>query len=178
MKHDLISMIHNPYQRGFTIVELIVTTFVFSVISIIVATNFVDILRLQRRGFGAQAIQEETLFAVDMMTREIRVSQIKSPNDSGCNATSLSIDHPVNGPIVYFANGGLISKTVGGTTFPITSSKVNFSRLNFCIRGSGIDGEQPRVTIITSVRPRNGEDLQFDIQTSVSSRDMREELLK
>jgi len=164
-------------QRGFGIVELIVATFVFSIMSVIVATNFVDVLDLQRRGFAAQAIQEEILFATEMMTREIRVSQIQSPDDLGCNLTTLSIGHPINGPIVYSVSGGIINKTVGGNTFSITSSKVNFSRLNFCVRGSGVDDEQPRVTIIASVRPTGGEDLQFDIQTSISSRDLREELL-
>ncbi|MBI2674227.1 MAG: hypothetical protein HYX22_00615 [Candidatus Yanofskybacteria bacterium] len=164
-------------ERGFGIVELITATFVFSMMSIVVATNFVDVLNLQRRGFAAQVIQEEILFAVEMMTREIRVSQIQSPDDLNCATTSLSIDHPINGPTVYSVGNGVISKTVGGNTFSITSSKVNFSRLNFCIRGSGVDDEQPRVTIVTSVQPTDGTDLRFDIQTGVSSRDLREELL-
>jgi len=163
-------------MAGFGVVELIVTTFVFSIMSIIVAINFVDILDLQRKGFAAQVIQEEILFAAEMMAKEIRVSQIQSPNDFNCNTTILNIDHPVNGPTVYSVSNGVINKTVGGNTSPITSSKVNFSRLNFCIRGSGADNEQPRVTIIASIRPTNGENLQFDMQTSVSSRDLREEL--
>src|SRR3989338_8124547 len=120
----------------------------FGIVSIIVATNFVDVLGLQRRGFAAQVIQEEILFATEMMAREIRVSQVQSPDDLGCGLTSLSIDHPINGLIVYSISNGVISKTVGGNTFSITSSKVNFSRLNFCVRGSGVDDEQPRVTVI------------------------------
>lgn len=165
-------------QKGFSIVEVITATFIFSIISIIVSTNFVDIMRLQRRGFGAQKIQEEALFAVESMAREIRVSQIQSPDDINCNLTSLIIDHPINGPTTYSVSSGIISKTVGGDTFPITSSKINFSRLNFCIRGAGIDDEQPRVTIVASVRTASGiEGLQFDIQTTISSRDLREEFL-
>lgn len=165
-------------ERGFGIVELIVTTFVFSLISIIVATNFVDVLDLQRRGFAAQLIQEETLFAFETMAREIRVSQIQSPDDLNCNTASLTIDHPVNGPTVYSVINGVVNKTVGGNTFPITSSKVNLTRLSFCINGSGIDNKQPRVTIIVSVRSAAEiNNLQFDVQTTVSSRDLREELL-
>ena len=165
-------------QRGFGLVEVIIATFVFSIISIIVITNFVDILDLQRRGFAAQKIQEEALFAVESMAREIRVSQIQGPDDLNCSTTTLNINHPVNGPMVYSVSGGMVSKTVGGNTFPITSAKINFSRLNFCIRGSGVDDEQPRVTIVASVQTANGQDgLQFDIQTSASSRDLREELL-
>ena len=166
------------YNAGFGIVEVIVATFVFSLISIIVISGFVDTLRLQRRGFAAQVIQEETLSAFESMTREIRVSQIQSPDDSNCTLTSLNIDHPVSGAIVYSVSNGIINKTVGGNTFPVTSSKVNFVRLNFCIRGSGIDDEQPRITIIASVQTASGVDgLRFDTQTTVSSRDVREEFL-
>ena len=165
-------------QAGFGVVELLVATFVFSMITIIVATNFVDILNLQRRGFGAQKIQEEALFAIETMAREIRVSQVQSPDDLNCTLTSLIIDHPINGPTTYSVIGGVISKTVGGSTFPITSTKVNFSRLNFCVRGAGIDDEQPRVTIVASVKTASGQEgLQFDIQTTISSRDLREEFL-
>ncbi|MBI4158603.1 MAG: hypothetical protein HY505_03250 [Candidatus Yanofskybacteria bacterium] len=164
-------------QRGFGIVEIIVATFVFSIMTTIIATNFVDVLDLQRRGFAAQIIQEEILFAAEMMTREIRVSQIQSSDDLECATTSLTIDHPVNGSIIYSVGNGVINKTISGNTFPITSTKINFARLNFCVRGSGVDNEQPRVTIIASVQPTDGTDLRFDIQTSVSSRDLREEFL-
>lgn len=169
--------IERSNEKGFGIVELIVTTFVFSLISIIVATNFVDVLDLQRRGFSAQLIQEEALFAFETMAREIRVSQIQSPDDPNCNTASLTINHPVNGSTVYSVSNSIVNKTVGGNTFPITSSRVNFIRLGFCIRGSGVDNEQPRVTIIASVRTtEETNNLQFDIQTTVSSRDLREEL--
>ena len=165
-------------EGGFGMVELITAAFVFSIISIIVATNFVNVLNLQRRGFGAQKIQEETLFALESMAREIRVSQIQSPDDLGCNLTSLTMDHPISGSVRYSVSVGIINKTVGGNTFPITSAKINFTRLNFCVRGSGIDDEQPRVTIVASVQTASGrEGLRFDIQTTISSRDVREEFL-
>src|SRR3989344_1300053 len=165
-------------QSGFGIVEVIVSTLVFSIILTIVATNFVDILGLQRRGFAAQIIQEEELFALESMTREIRVSQIQSPDDLNCTLTSLTIDHPINGLTVYSTSNGVINKTVGGNTFPITSSKISFSRLNFCVRGAGVDDEQPRITIVASIQTAGGQDgLKFDIQTTVSSRDLREEFL-
>ena len=146
--------------------------------SIIVATNFVDVLNLQRRSFATQTIQEEALFALESMTREIRVSQVQGPDSTDCSLTTLAINHPVSGSITYSVNNGVINKTVGGNTFPITSSKVNFSRLNFCVNGTGADDKQPRATIVTSVKMASGQNnLQFDIQTTVSSRDTSEELL-
>ena len=165
-------------ERGFSLVEVLITAFVFSIIMIIVATNLVDLLDLQRRGFAAQIIQEETLFAIESMSREIRVSDIQGSNDTNCGLTSITINHPVNGLTVYSVSNGIINKTVGGNTFPITSSKINFLRLNFCVKGVGIDNEQPRVAVIASVQTADGQDgLRFDIQTTISSRDLREEFL-
>lgn len=165
-------------QSGFSIVEVLITTFVFSIMSLIVAGNFVNILGLQRRGVAAQILQEESLFAIETMAREIRVSQITSSDDPNCNLTSLIINHPINGSTTYSASGGVISKTVGGSTFSITSSKISFSRLNFCVVGSGVDDKQPRIAVIASVKTAGGQDgLRFDIQTTISSRDVREEFL-
>jgi prepilin-type N-terminal cleavage/methylation domain-containing protein len=164
-------------ERGFTVVEVVISIFIFSIITMIVSGNFVDVLKLQKRGFSAQMIQEETLFVFEMMAREIRVSQIQSPNDLSCNTTNLVITHPINGITNFFLSNGVVNKTVGGTTFPLTSSKVTFTRLSFCIIGSGVDNFQPRITIIASVRPSNDYNLQFDVQTTVSSRDLREELI-
>ncbi|MEK7138765.1 MAG: prepilin-type N-terminal cleavage/methylation domain-containing protein [Patescibacteria group bacterium] len=175
-KYRNIEILKN--QKGFTLVETIVTTFVFSVMSIIVATNFVDILGLQRRSFDAQLIQEESLFAIESMAREIRVSQVQGSDSTNCSLTTLTITHPVNGSITYSVNNGIINKTTGGNTFPITSSKANFSRLNFCVNGTGVNDTQPRATIIASVKTANSQNgLQFDIQTTISSRDTSEELL-
>lgn len=163
-------------QRGFSIIEVLVATFVFSIILVIVSTNFVDIMKLQRRGFSAQVIQEEVLFAVESMAREIRVSQIQSPDDINCSLTSLTMLHPVSGSITYSINNGVLSKTADGTTYSVTSTKINLARFNFCIRGSGVDGEQPRVTIIASVQTANNQEgLKIDLQTTISSRDMSEE---
>ena len=173
----LLNLKRLGHQKGFTLIEVLITSFVFSIIILAVGGLFVQVIGNERRAFAAQKIQDNGLYIMELLAREIRVSQIKSLDNLMCNLTSLTISHPINGLTVYTVSGGLISKTVGGSTFSITSSKVNFSRLNFCVMGSGIDNEQPRVVIIASVRPADGEDSQFDIQTSVSSRDLSEELI-
>lgn len=164
-------MIKHTSQSGFTIVELLITSFVFSILAIGVTIIFIQILQVQSRAVAGQKIQENGLFIMELMSREIRVSQIQD-QDSACALTSLTIVHPVNGTITYSLNNGILQRTEAGTTTDLSSSAVLFSRLNFCVMGSGpSDDEQARVTILASVRNQTGrETLTFNLQTTVASR--------
>jgi len=166
-------------ERGFGIVELLVSMFVFSIIVTSVGVIFTQILALQRRGAGAQKVQENTLYALELMAREIRVSSITNQDNGNCNAPTLAITHPVNGIVNYSLSGGQIRRTAGGIETFITSKEVNYTRLNFCIFGSTVvggngDNQQARVTIITQTSGRYTaprDTVTFDLQTTVVSRD-------
>src|ERR1035437_9313235 len=163
-------------QAGFTIVEVLVSALVFSIIAIVVTGLFVQILAMERRAFASQKIQENGLFIMELMSREIRVSQIQGP-DSDCNATSLTIVHPINGTVTYSLNNGILERTSvengANITTDLSSSAVVFSRLNFCIMGSGVDGQQARVAILASIQNKIGpEILTTSLETTVSSRDV------
>ncbi|MBX4211377.1 MAG: prepilin-type N-terminal cleavage/methylation domain-containing protein [Candidatus Yanofskybacteria bacterium] len=168
-------------QGGFTVIEMITAVFVFSVIMVATGTAFVHTLGLQRRGFGAQKVQENTLFVLETMAREIRVSTIQTP-DSNCGLGAqavLTINHPVNGIVQYSINaGGAITRTVGGVTTIISGQDVTFINPQFCVRGSGIDDKQVRVTIVATVEniSTSGRDkVSVPIQTTVSSREVATE---
>lgn len=170
-------------QRGFTIIEVIVTAFVFSIIVIEIGSVFVQLLSVERRGFSSQKIQENAMFVLETMAREIRVSRIINQDDDPdhpCTKIILQMEHPVNGNITYTINNGVVKRTIGGTpsvTTSISSSDVNFTRLNFCVDGSGSnDGKQTRVAILASIQNRTGKDIiQFDLETTVTSRDVSSE---
>ncbi len=162
-------------QKGFTLIEVLVTAFVFSIIVVIVMGIFTNLLGNQRRAMASQKIQEDGLFIMELMSREIRVSQIQNQDSSGCALTALTITHPVNGTVAYtLNNSGVLERTAGGVTTAISSSEVKFSKLNFCVLGSGApDLQQARVTILASVQNKTGkETLTTNLQTTVTSRDV------
>lgn len=167
-------------EKGFTIVEVLVASFVFSIIAIGISSIFIGILQNERRAFAAQKIEENAMFVLEMMARDIRVSKIENQEDLNCGLTVLTIAHPVKGTVVYDLNAGIVRKTEGGTTVDISSSAINFTRMNFCVRGSGVtDQKQTVVTIISSIQNRTGkETIKFDVQTSVSSRSVETEFLQ
>ncbi|OGN27387.1 MAG: hypothetical protein A2941_00885 [Candidatus Yanofskybacteria bacterium RIFCSPLOWO2_01_FULL_49_17] len=158
--------------------EVLVTSLVFSIMTVAVSGIFIQIINDERRAFAAQAIQENGQFIMELMSREIRVSKVQDQDSSNCTATTLTIVHPVNGAVTYsLTAGGVLQRAVGGVTTDLSASTVSFSRLNFCVTGSGTsDNKQPRVAILTSMRNKSGKQIiTFDFQTTVSSRDVQSE---
>ena len=169
-------------SAGFTLVEVLVATLVFSIIAMAVSTFFTRSLGLQRRGIGAQKVQENALFTLELMAREIRVSMFQSVQDApACDRTTLTIVHPVNGTVTYAfdALNQAITRNAGGVTTNLTSGDVNVTRLRFCVKGSGVDGYQARVGIVANFQSDVAgiqDRVDVDVQTSVSLRDLATEL--
>ncbi len=166
-------------NQGFTIIETLIAVFVFSVIMIAVGGIFTQVLSLQRRGAGAQKVQEDTMYALELMAREIRVSMIPSAESLDCSAVGLFVIHPVEGAITYTLVGQQIQRNANGVVGFITSSETAISRLNFCVQGTnsvagGGDGKQTRVTILMGAVDRDSMNssnpITFDLQTTVTSR--------
>lgn len=165
-------------QRGFTLIEMLVTIFLFSMIATIGTSGFVRGLELFRRTGAAYRVQDNALYVLEIMTREIRYSILQGAADTDCTSTfisSLTINHPVNGTVTYTLANGVVRRTVGGKTAALSGSDVNFEKLFFCISGSApADNRQVRVTILAQVRDvATGTQSQvFNIQTTVALRDV------
>ncbi len=158
---------------GFTTVELLVTLLVFSISAILIAGILARALNLNRRFSVTQTIQENALFVLEYMAREIRVSSIVNQN-SNCTATSLNLDHPTNGSVSYALSNGTVVRTVGGRAGNLNSDTVEFSRLVYCISGSALGDNLPtRVTIVATIRDRSANPLaSVNLQTTIDSRDL------
>jgi prepilin-type N-terminal cleavage/methylation domain-containing protein len=171
-------MKNTNHQAGFTIIEVLVSTFVFSIIAVAISGIFVQLLALEQRSFASQKIQENGLFIMELMSREIRVSQIQNQDSTNCSATALTITHPVNGAVTYSLSGGVLQRTASGVVTDLSSSAVAFSRLNFCVLGSSPnDQQQARVAILASIQNKTGKViLTASLETTVSSRDVSDEI--
>lgn len=165
-------------EKGFTVVEVLVTSLIFSIIAITVSAIFIQIISLERRAFSIQKIQDNSLLVLEEMSRDVRVSRISDQESLNCTATSITMVHPLKGTVVYQLVGGVIQKSEGGGGYvDISSSDVNFTRMNFCISGSLVnDNKSPRVTVVTTIKNRTGREvLQIDLQTTLTSRNVLDE---
>ena len=165
-------------QAGFTIVEVLVTSLIFSIIAIILSAIFIKIINIERRGFAVQKIQDNALLVLEEMSRDMRVSRISDQESSNCTATTITLTHPIKGTVVYRTSSGIVQRSVGGGSYvDVSGSNVNFTRMNFCILGSLTnDNQSPRVSIVTSVQNRTGKEiLQINLQTTTTSRNFVDE---
>lgn len=164
---------------GFTLIELIIVIALSAGVFAVATGVFVQALKIQRRAFFIQKVQENIGFALESMAKEIRVSNIVTPDSANCPASppaTLSIIHPVNGNIDYFLSGPDLHRRLSGsgvdTVLNSVGTRVN--RLGFCVSGNASnDNAQPRVTILLTVSngfPNPSDFIVLDMQTTVSQR--------
>ncbi len=167
------------YTNGFTLVETIITVFIFVIIVTVVIGSFVYALNLQRRGFNIQQVEENANFIFESMTKEIRVSTINTA-DINCPisfpSACISINHPIDGTVVYSISGTNLLKTINGLQTTLNSNTIQFASLNFYISGTiNPDQKQPRVTILATIKSTNtNQQATINIETTVSQRSLQE----
>ena len=160
-------------------IELIIVISLAAGVFALAAGVFVQTLKIQRRAFFIQKVQENISFALESMAKEIRVSTMATPNTVNCPASpsgTLSITHPVNGNIDYFLSGTDLHRRLSGSGIDTVLNSVGtqINRLGFCISGNATnDNLQPRVTILITVSngsPNPDSFISIDMQTTVSQR--------
>ena len=165
-------------KTGFTLLELVVAMFVFSVLMVLAGGTFASALNLQRRAFNIKKVEENGRFVLELMTRELRVANPINTADNNCpalGASFISFQHPVNGAIQYSLNGTQIQRQVNGVDTMISNPDVEATRLVFCITGNTVsDDRQPKVTIILSLKSGGSaeQSVSIDLQTTVSQRSL------
>ena len=163
-------------NKGFTLIELIVAFFVFSVLVVLAGGSFVSALNLQRRALNIKKVEENGRFISELMARELRVANPINTGDANCpdsGSSTISFQHPVNGSIEYSLSGSQVHRRVGGADTIISNPDIEVSRLTFCISGNAAgDDRQPRVTVLLGLKtPGAAPDVAtIDLQTTVSQR--------
>ena len=179
LKTDCLRQLyHRSLSAGFTLVEFLVTMFVFSIMALTTTAIFVRTMDIERRSFSAQRIQENALAVLELMAKEIRVGTVQGP-DSNClaNTLNMTVYDPSATAVTYQLNTtlGIVERVYGGVTYLVSSNDVIFNSLMFCIQNSSIDDASTRVTILASISNRIGQISTVKLQTTVTSRDIIDE---
>lgn len=156
-------------NKGFTLVELLVALAAFGLIVIAMTGATSSIIKSQRKAFALQSIQESTRYALESMSKEIRMSVINSGDSGGSKVDILNITNSDNQTFDYqFDN---INKKLMRWGQDISPANIDLTG-GFYIRKSSFP-ERSLVTIIIKVESqglRIEEQAEIDLQNTISSR--------
>ncbi len=165
-------------QKGFTLVEMIVAIFVFSVVMVISTGALVSIIGANRKAQSVKSVMNNVAFSLDSMTRALRVGTdydcgVSLCERDGSNALTFT---DVDGRVVQYrlnTSTNQIERDIDGGGFQaLTAPEVTVDRLMFYVDGVDADG-QPRVLIVVGGRAGVGKsETVFNIQTLVSQRSL------
>ena len=166
----------NMKQRGFTLIELMVSVAIFAVVMVISLGALLSIATADRKAETVSSVMNNLNFAVESMTRTIRTGYdyhcgTVDGGDCSSGGTLFKFTSQGGAETVYAfdssalcqqsgaVQGCIVRSTDGGTTYaPITAPEVIItnvtsggSGLTFYLRGSSLgstgDNTQPNVVI-------------------------------
>ena len=151
-------------QRGFTLIELIVSVAIFAIVMTAVAAAYLNLINIDRQTRGTNDLVNNLSFGLDSMSRAIRTgTQYQCGGYGGTNCalspsstfTFMDSETPSH-QITYLLSGGQIGECNTLTTGPgcsaatatfFTDSRITVTSLEFYVSGVGTgDTSQPRVT--------------------------------
>jgi len=172
-------------QKGFTLVELIVTITVFLIIFETVIGIFIAGIRQQRISLETQLLSlDQITFSLEFMSRNLRMAN-KELNQGCLSSRGLNYEITHNGSGVKFINtldndecqefflenGQLKYKKGNQDALPMTSSKLTVSSLKFnLIGGDQSDEIQPRLTFVLEFSSKSPNIPKTKFQTTISQR--------
>ncbi len=155
-------------KKGFTLIEVLVATTVFSLVIVTAVGLLTAVIRNQRKSIAIQSVQDNGIYLIGFMAKEIRMSEINNSDTIGIGDTTLNITHP-SGNITYTFTGTQILRN----SEPINSDEVNVGGKFYIDGKTGGDDEQPRVTIVMKVETTGAkveEQSEINLQTTLTQR--------
>lgn len=171
-------------QKGFTLIEIMVSLSVFIIIMTVSLGSILSILESNDKSHTKKTGMDNINFALESMSRTVRFGTDYRCGSSTTNPPAV-LDCPSGGEtlslrtaegalVVYGLSNGRITKTINGATSPVTSSEVTITQFRVYVFNSSPlpDVGQPRVIIVVRGTAGNKTSTQsmFSLQTMVSQR--------
>ena len=157
-------------EKGFTLIELIVSFSIFIVLITLTTATFAQTLKTQQIVGGLSVSMNEVSFVTEQMAREIRTGT-DFKNIAGEETIQFTNAKGEKANYKKISNG--IARCVGecGADLDyklLTSPDVKISALKFILRGNSRADGAARVTIITAVA--GPKDINVNLETTISAR--------
>jgi prepilin-type N-terminal cleavage/methylation domain-containing protein len=173
--------------RGFTLIEMIVSVALFSIVMVIVAAAYLNLLSLDRETRAANDVADNLNFVVDTMARSIRTGgsyycgSFGGPDCTVMPSSTFNFVDDQGKSVKYSLISGRIMECYGAscTDTPMTDPRITVDALSFYVHGvdpgnsGNADQAQPFVTFVihgTITIDTNHVPAVFTIETSAVQR--------
>jgi type II secretory pathway component PulJ len=159
-------------RKGFTLVEVLVSTFFMAMMMIVVSGILVHNLRLQQFSLERQELLSEVSYALEYMSRSIRMARPGDETNYTINGDSIEFNHYESGTQkFYLANDKLYEQKGVLDPVNLTSDKLKVHAFDILVQGDESQ-QQPLVTIIIEASLVDDADASIKVQTSISQRSL------
>lgn len=174
-------------NKGFTLVEMMITLLIFSVIIGVVIGLFVSAIKVQRYNLTYQQLLDQTSYALEYMSRAIRMAR---KSDGACSGMSPAANYEWTANSIrfetyhspsqcweFYSENEQLKVNRDGIVYELTSDDFEVNFLRFSVSGwLDSDDFQPQVTIFTEIQGGGSPPQpKINIQTTVSQRNLDEE---
>jgi len=124
---------------GFTIIELLIFTAIFSIMSVAFLSALVSAIQIQVKQLAASEVNQQSQFLLDTIQYYVQgASLVELPSDTATTTLKLRMSSSSTDPAyIYLSNSVVyLKQTDGGAAEPLTSSKVSVSNLTFTKRAN------------------------------------------
>lgn len=183
-------------KKGFTLIEVLISTALFVVIITMAMNVFKLVIQSQQSAIATQNVEESLKYFLEVTSKEIRMAKRNTGGLCGLPAADVyKVESTINGDRLIFKNyhGQCVSyelaKMADGTNrfmivrdgqvnYYITPAKINVDELHFSVRPESDQlGSQPTVTmeLVAHALGQNISKSTMRIQTTLSSRYYKED---
>ncbi len=176
-------------NKGFTLIEILITVAIFSLAIGAMSGIFASVLRNQRQGLSTQQLIDSTSYNLEYISRALRMARKQTKDLPSClSQNGLNYELNVVKDRITFLNyqgdcyqiylqgNRIYQKRNQENPLPITPANLSVSSLQFNLSGeSDADNLQPRVTlafVIENINPKIQEKIKLRVQTAISQREL------
>lgn len=169
-------------NKGFTLIEMIMSVAVFTVVALIAAGALLAIADANRKAQAFKSVVNNLNFVLESVARNLRTGSAYSPADfirGNCTSgyiSGISFISQDGIAVSYYLKGTQIVREVaGGTPIGMTAPEVTVERFCFLLGGTdeGDDVQPHALMFVGGIMKGKGKEKlesRFDIQTFITQR--------
>ncbi|MFA7170147.1 MAG: type II secretion system protein [Candidatus Paceibacterota bacterium] len=172
-------------NRGFTLIEMLVSLGIFAVLLVAVMSAFVSGFAYQKRIVEMQAVQREGSYLMEMLSREIRMATAINATQSGNKDSSIVFTNHEGNLTEYCQSSQDVAYTKAcnnsGEYFAVinrdtavadivNSSDIRLTSLKFYTSNQDFSVSQPLITIVMNLQSKKDTSVTLSLQSTVAMR--------